>query len=62
MTASRTTKKAGNNSKRRKPVTVAETGKRPKKTSRKYPAKSAAELLREAWEYTYANRHRRLDI
>jgi hypothetical protein len=61
MTAKSTTDKKSKNSKKKLESTDRAQTNGLRKTSRKRPAKTANELMREAWEYTYANRNRRLD-
>jgi hypothetical protein len=60
MTAKNTTPKTVNSKKRTvRSDTKSSNGQG--KGSRKRAPKTANELMREAWEYTYANRDRRLD-
>jgi hypothetical protein len=61
MTEKTTPDKKGKGSKKRPAGTEREQTNGLRKTSRKRQAKTANELMREAWEYIYANRHRRLD-
>jgi hypothetical protein len=59
MTAEYTKVKAGQKA---KPSTAkVKQAKRSAKKPRRKAGPSANELMLKAWEYTYANRHRRLD-
>lgn len=60
MSTKRTTTKTGHSKKQTGGAdTKPSNGLR--KSSRKPIPKTANELMREAWEHIYANRHRRLD-
>jgi hypothetical protein len=61
MTAKGTTDKKGKGSKKHSGTAERERTNGQRKLARKRQAKTANELMREAWEYIYANRHRRLD-
>lgn len=61
MTAKSATDKKGKGSKKRPATTERERTNGQRKPARKRQAKTANELMREAWEYIYANRNRRLD-